>query len=87
MKHTQIICTLAPYLPFAFCLASHPQTYSIKDRRSEATRLSKMRLIRDPPLITTTAATPQDSPSTTMEPGMSFRQWGDLEVSNRFTTQ
>lgn len=64
------------------CLASpRTQTYSIKDRRSEATRLSKMRLMRDPPLITTTAATPQDSPSTTMEPGMSFRQWGDLEVS------
>ncbi|EDV92308.1 GH24843 [Drosophila grimshawi] len=55
------------------------KTYSIKDRRNEAPRISKMRLIRDPPLITTTAATPQDSPSTTMEPGMGFRQWGDLE--------
>ncbi|XP_032588774.1 uncharacterized protein LOC6585509 isoform X5 [Drosophila mojavensis] len=55
------------------------KTYSIKERRNEAPRLSKMRLIRDPPLITTTAATPQDSPSTTMEPGMSFRQWGDME--------
>ncbi|XP_034490268.1 voltage-dependent T-type calcium channel subunit alpha-1G [Drosophila innubila] len=55
------------------------KTYSIKDRRSEAPRLSKMRLIRDPPLITTTAATPQDSPSTTMDSGMTFRQWGDLE--------
>nr|XP_032288883.1 uncharacterized protein LOC6633654 isoform X11 [Drosophila virilis] len=55
------------------------KTYSIKERRSEAPRLTKMRLIRDPPLITTTAATPQDSPSTTMEPGMSFRQWGDME--------
>ncbi|XP_062137719.1 uncharacterized protein LOC133847019 isoform X11 [Drosophila sulfurigaster albostrigata] len=55
------------------------KTYSIKDRRSEAPRLSKMRLIRDPPLITTTAATPQDSPSTTMDSGMTFRQWGDVE--------
>lgn len=63
------------------CLGSHLQTYSIKERRSEAPRLNKMRLIRDPPLITTTAATPQDSPSTTMEPGMSFRQWGEMEVS------
>ncbi|XP_033150434.1 voltage-dependent T-type calcium channel subunit alpha-1G isoform X5 [Drosophila busckii] len=53
------------------------KTYSIKDRRSDAPRLSKMRLVRDPPMITTTAATPQDSPSTTLEPGMSFRQWGD----------
>lgn len=57
------------------------QTYSIKERRSEAPRLSKIRLARDPPIITTTAATPQDSPSTTLEPGMSFRQWGDMEVS------
>ncbi|XP_041450490.1 uncharacterized protein LOC111069365 isoform X11 [Drosophila obscura] len=55
------------------------KTYSIKDRRSEASRLSKMRLVREPPIITTTAATPQDSPSTTLEPGMSFRQWGDME--------
>ncbi|XP_041563972.1 voltage-dependent T-type calcium channel subunit alpha-1G isoform X4 [Drosophila elegans] len=55
------------------------KTYSIKERRSEAPRLSKIRLVRDPPIITTTAATPQDSPSTTLEPGMSFRQWGDME--------
>ncbi|XP_034671028.1 uncharacterized protein LOC117902498 isoform X5 [Drosophila subobscura] len=55
------------------------KTYSVKDRRSEASRLSKMRLVREPPIITTTAATPQDSPSTTLEPGMSFRQWGDME--------
>ncbi|XP_030381070.1 voltage-dependent T-type calcium channel subunit alpha-1G [Scaptodrosophila lebanonensis] len=55
------------------------KTYSIKERRSEASRLSKIRLIREPPIITTTAATPQDSPSTTLEPGMSFRQWGDAE--------
>ncbi|XP_033168961.1 voltage-dependent T-type calcium channel subunit alpha-1G isoform X5 [Drosophila mauritiana] len=55
------------------------KTYSIKERRSEAPRLSKIRLARDPPIITTTAATPQDSPSTTLEPGMSFRQWGDME--------
>lgn len=28
-----------------------------------------------PPIITTTAATPQDSPSTTLEPGASFSDW------------
>ncbi|XP_033238120.1 voltage-dependent T-type calcium channel subunit alpha-1G isoform X3 [Drosophila pseudoobscura] len=55
------------------------KTYSVKDRRSEASRLSKIRLVREPPIITTTAATPQDSPSTTLEPGMTFRQWGDME--------
>ncbi|XP_023037062.1 uncharacterized protein LOC6652900 isoform X1 [Drosophila willistoni] len=55
------------------------KTYSIKDRRGDASRLSKIRLVREPPIITTTAATPQDSPSTTLDPSMSFRQWGDVE--------
>lgn len=35
--------------------------------------------MREPPIITTTAATPQDSPNTTMETGTSFRNWGQPE--------
>ncbi|XP_075158330.1 ca[2+]-channel protein alpha[[1]] subunit T [Haematobia irritans] len=55
------------------------KTYSIRDRRADAPRLSKIRPMREPPIITTTAATPQDSPNTTMETGTSFRNWGQTD--------
>lgn len=52
------------------------KTYSIRDRRGDVPRLAKIRPIREPPIITTTAATPQDSPNTTLESGSTFRNWG-----------
>ncbi|XP_073835164.1 ca[2+]-channel protein alpha[[1]] subunit T isoform X6 [Musca autumnalis] len=55
------------------------KTYSIRDRRADVPRLAKIRPMREPPIITTTAATPQDSPNTTMESGTSFRNWGQAE--------
>lgn len=33
----------------------------------------------DPPIITTTAATPQDSPNATLEGGASFKDWENLD--------
>lgn len=33
-----------------------------------------------PPIITTTAATPQDSPNTTLEAGTSFKHWDSLDL-------
>ena len=35
---------------------------------------------REPPIITTTAATPQDSPNNTMEMGASLRDWKQIEM-------
>uniref|UniRef100_A0A1I8MW89 Ion transport domain-containing protein n=1 Tax=Musca domestica TaxID=7370 RepID=A0A1I8MW89_MUSDO len=55
------------------------KTYSIRDRRADVPRLAKIRPMREPPIITTTAATPQDSPNTTMESGTSFRNWGQAD--------
>ncbi|XP_067636401.1 voltage-dependent T-type calcium channel subunit alpha-1G isoform X1 [Eurosta solidaginis] len=56
------------------------KTYSIRERRGDAPRLSRIRPLREPPIITTTAATPQDSPNTTLEGGMSFRSWNAQEL-------
>lgn len=63
------------------------QTYSIKERRAEAHKLNIKCQNHDPPIITTTAATPQDSPNTTLEPGASFRHWEsvDLECLGKVT--
>ncbi|XP_065366192.1 voltage-dependent T-type calcium channel subunit alpha-1G isoform X2 [Calliphora vicina] len=55
------------------------KTYSIRDRRTDVPRLAKIRPMREPPIITTTAATPQDSPNTTLETGTTFRNWGPPE--------
>ncbi|XP_037028717.1 voltage-dependent T-type calcium channel subunit alpha-1G isoform X5 [Bradysia coprophila] len=57
------------------------KTYSIKERRTDGPKLNIKCRNQDPPIITTTAATPQDSPNTTLEPGASFRHWesADLE--------
>lgn len=38
------------------------------------------RKVVDPPIITTTAATPQDSPSTTLEMGTRLRDWEHIDV-------
>lgn len=62
---------------FFFCF--HVKTYSIRDRRSDVPRLAKIRPIREPPIITTTAATPQDSPNTTLETGTTFKNWDQTE--------
>lgn len=35
-----------------------------------------------PPIITTTAATPQDSPNTTLEAGCSFKHWDSLDLQS-----
>ncbi|XP_050328266.1 uncharacterized protein LOC126758195 isoform X4 [Bactrocera neohumeralis] len=56
------------------------KTYSIRERRGDAPRLSRIRPLREPPIITTTAATPQDSPNTTLDGGMSFRSWNPQEM-------
>ncbi|XP_054728206.1 uncharacterized protein LOC129237458 [Anastrepha obliqua] len=60
------------------------KTYSIRERRGDGSRLPRIRPLREPPIITTTAATPQDSPNTTLEGGMSFRGWNtqDLEAND-----
>ncbi|XP_055913400.1 uncharacterized protein LOC129947020 isoform X4 [Eupeodes corollae] len=55
------------------------KTYSIKERRSESAKLTKLRPVRDPPIIMTTAATPQDSPNTTLESGSTFKNWNQQE--------
>lgn len=46
----------------------------MRQRRTGSTR-SKNTKPMTPPIITTTAATPQDSPSTTLAPGASFSEW------------
>lgn len=46
----------------------------MKERRSESFKVKSIKCFT-PPIITTTAATPQDSPSTTLEPGASFSDW------------
>lgn len=46
----------------------------MKERRSESAKAKNIKCFT-PPIITTTAATPQDSPSTTLEPGASFSDW------------
>ena len=50
---------------------------SIRDKN----RLSDGRKM-DPPIITTTAATPQDSPSNTMEMGTTMRDWEHVDLDS-----
>ncbi|XP_070508041.1 voltage-dependent T-type calcium channel subunit alpha-1G isoform X8 [Chironomus tepperi] len=50
---------------------------SIRDKN----RLSDGRKV-DPPIITTTAATPQDSPSNTMEMGTTMRDWEHVDLDS-----
>ncbi|KAG5672248.1 hypothetical protein PVAND_002390 [Polypedilum vanderplanki] len=53
------------------------QSIRDKNRSNDGTRK-----LHDPPLITTTAATPQDSPSNTMEMGTSLKDWEHVEIEN-----
>lgn len=59
--------------------------HSVKDKNRST---SDGRKQPDPPIITTTAATPQDSPSNTMEMGTSLRDWEqiDLDIFVSFLT-
>ncbi|XP_052896523.1 voltage-dependent T-type calcium channel subunit alpha-1G [Anopheles moucheti] len=50
----------------------------IKGKKTESLKLYNIQ-VQDPPIITTTAATPQDSPSGTMESGTSFKDWDQAD--------
>jgi voltage-dependent calcium channel T type alpha-1G len=52
-------------------------TQSVKDKNRTS---SDGRKVHEPPIITTTAATPQDSPSNTMEMGTSLRDWEQIDL-------
>lgn len=69
------------YFRSMFFLYLHLQTYSGKDPKTEAIK-AKNFIYRQhtPPIITTTAATPQDSPNTTLEAGTSFKHWDSLDL-------
>lgn len=66
----------------------HRRHQSIKERRHDQKdqKLEKLK-IYDPPTITTTAATPQDSPNTTLELGASMKDWELLEMEPLETNQ
>ncbi|XP_062714387.1 voltage-dependent T-type calcium channel subunit alpha-1G isoform X3 [Aedes albopictus] len=51
---------------------------SRKQRKCEPLKLYNIQ-VTDPPIITTTAATPQDSPNATLEGGASFKDWENLD--------
>jgi len=53
-----------------------------KERRCDPLKIENIFVSREPPTITTTAATPQDSPSTTLEQGVSFRNWEHLDLES-----
>lgn len=53
-------------------------TQSIKDKNR--TTSDGRKFVYEPPIITTTAATPQDSPSNTMEMGASLRDWEQIDL-------
>ena len=61
----------------------HQRSGSHKRRHHSARDKNKAekRALREPPIITTTAATPQDSPSNTMEMGKTMKDWeqNDME--------
>ncbi|XP_049285506.1 voltage-dependent T-type calcium channel subunit alpha-1G isoform X3 [Anopheles funestus] len=50
----------------------------MKGKKTESLKLYNIQ-VQDPPIITTTAATPQDSPSGTMESGTSFKDWDQAD--------
>ncbi|XP_035892745.1 voltage-dependent T-type calcium channel subunit alpha-1G isoform X4 [Anopheles stephensi] len=60
---------------------SKPEPSAGKKNRGKKTESLKLYNIQvqDPPIITTTAATPQDSPSGTMESGTSFKDWDQAD--------
>ncbi|XP_021706158.1 voltage-dependent T-type calcium channel subunit alpha-1G isoform X4 [Aedes aegypti] len=52
--------------------------YSNRKKKCEPLKLYNIQ-VTDPPIITTTAATPQDSPNATLEGGASFKDWENLD--------
>ncbi|XP_053658326.1 voltage-dependent T-type calcium channel subunit alpha-1G [Anopheles marshallii] len=50
----------------------------MKGKKTESLKLYNIQ-VQDPPIITTTAATPQDSPNGTMESGTSFKDWDQAD--------
>lgn len=50
----------------------------LTQKKAESLKLYNIQ-VQDPPIITTTAATPQDSPSGTMESGTSFKDWDQAD--------
>jgi voltage-dependent calcium channel T type alpha-1G len=53
--------------------------HSVRDKNRTTTDGRKH---PDPPIITTTAATPQDSPSNTMEMGTSLKDWEQIDLES-----
>uniref|UniRef100_A0A182P976 Ion transport domain-containing protein n=1 Tax=Anopheles epiroticus TaxID=199890 RepID=A0A182P976_9DIPT len=53
-------------------------TKKLRGKKAESLKLYNIQ-VQDPPIITTTAATPQDSPSGTMESGASFKDWDQAD--------
>lgn len=51
-----------------------------RHHRSEKHKNKEEKRSREPPTITTTAATPQDSPNNTMEVGKSLREWEQIDM-------
>uniref|UniRef100_A0A182J185 Ion transport domain-containing protein n=1 Tax=Anopheles atroparvus TaxID=41427 RepID=A0A182J185_ANOAO len=50
----------------------------VKGKKMESLKLYNIQ-VQEPPIITTTAATPQDSPNGTMESGASFKDWDQAD--------
>ncbi|XP_035773976.1 voltage-dependent T-type calcium channel subunit alpha-1G-like isoform X5 [Anopheles albimanus] len=57
---------------------SKPEPHSNKKRKTESLKLYNIQ-VQEPPIITTTAATPQDSPNGTMDSGASFKDWDQAD--------
>lgn len=83
-KHLKKVCRYSVltkgqlfYIISGFTVCS--QTFSFRDKRNDIGKMRKCRN-QDPPIITTTAATPQDSPNTTLEPGSSFKHWDSIDL-------
>lgn len=58
----------------------HQRSGSSKRRHHGSVRDKNKHNKREPPIITTTAATPQDSPSNTMEQGTRLRDWEQINM-------
>jgi voltage-dependent calcium channel T type alpha-1G len=56
--------------------------HSVRDKNRTTSGGESGRKSHDPPLITTTAATPQDSPSNTMEMGTSLKDWENVDLES-----
>lgn len=61
----------------------HQRSGSHKRRHHSVRDKSKSeKKVREPPTITTTAATPQDSPNNTMEVGVTLKNWEHIEIEH-----